>query len=586
MNTSSVINLWVSNLNETIDTTSKYTKGRHLNAEIISTDSIVRIKFFKTTEPFLDTITSIDSSLSISAEEISKDQDLLYHYFTEIDIFDNIDTMDYYNQDGPRYITAFIWDQNNNLISKVTDYVILDRTPPNFIVKQTAESSESEELIEIKWEEVTDRTIQNNKNSGLYAYQLYRRSATGDELEPGLTIDDFEPVELIDKYNKDYYVFPNDSSLFFYKDSDISSGRYYNYLIVPIDSANNHQEESNFLSVNTINFHEFEPCAVKLFPQYSTSDNFKITLSSLDPLTDSAQILLYTGEKELGSSEWFVNQPQVLFSPSIDFKNGVSVYIKTAFKNQYDMDTLDQFYNADSLNESFSAKENQVIIDDQAPATIEDVEFTRVGTNSVFLKWKRIYDELSGIDGYKIYYARDALINDIDSENSDFIGQTDSMVINLSNDISIVYDTITFKPSQVSLDAFNFLKIAAIDQVGNINFESNVIDVSGNQSLSKESTKIPQEFMLYPAYPNPFNPQCNITFDIPGSFEGLVTLKIYNINGRTITTLINKTLDAGHYSVVWNGKDNNGKMCPTGIYFYQINAKGQFNKSNKMILLK
>ncbi|MFN3135873.1 MAG: FlgD immunoglobulin-like domain containing protein, partial [Candidatus Kryptonium sp.] len=94
---------------------------------------------------------------------------------------------------------------------------------------------------------------------------------------------------------------------------------------------------------------------------------------------------------------------------------------------------------------------------------------------------------------------------------------------------------------------------------------------------------IPKKFELYQNYPNPFNPSTSISFDLPE--DAFVTLKIYNIIGQEIRTIVNEFKNAGRYTVVWDGKDNDGKIMPSGIYFYRITA-GNFSKTLKMVLAK
>jgi len=88
-------------------------------------------------------------------------------------------------------------------------------------------------------------------------------------------------------------------------------------------------------------------------------------------------------------------------------------------------------------------------------------------------------------------------------------------------------------------------------------------------------------------YPNPFNPVTKTKFEIPGqsALDGqndnpLVTLKVYDILGREIATLVNEEKPAGEYEV-----DFNATKLPSGIYFYQLKA-GQFSETKKMVLLK
>jgi predicted outer membrane repeat protein len=84
-------------------------------------------------------------------------------------------------------------------------------------------------------------------------------------------------------------------------------------------------------------------------------------------------------------------------------------------------------------------------------------------------------------------------------------------------------------------------------------------------------------------YPNPFNPETKILFSIPE--ESNVELSIYNIKGQKVKQLVSDLLSPDQYSVVWNSKDDNGKVVSSGIYFYKLKAK---NKEiiKKMLLLK
>ncbi|MCK5052306.1 MAG: chitobiase/beta-hexosaminidase C-terminal domain-containing protein [Candidatus Cloacimonetes bacterium] len=84
-------------------------------------------------------------------------------------------------------------------------------------------------------------------------------------------------------------------------------------------------------------------------------------------------------------------------------------------------------------------------------------------------------------------------------------------------------------------------------------------------------------------YPNPFNPMTTIAYTLPS--DGMIGLKVYNIKGQVVKTLIEGEQLAGSYETVWNGKDNNEKSVSTGIYFYKLSTK---NKTimRKMLMLK
>jgi hypothetical protein len=101
------------------------------------------------------------------------------------------------------------------------------------------------------------------------------------------------------------------------------------------------------------------------------------------------------------------------------------------------------------------------------------------------------------------------------------------------------------------------------------------------------STEIPKQFNLYQNYPNPFNPTTKIKFDIPVGTRRGVFLKIYDVLGREIQTLVNEKLNPGTYEV-----DFNGDNLPSGVYFYKLvvgdntTSGGYYTQTKKMVLLK
>jgi hypothetical protein len=99
-------------------------------------------------------------------------------------------------------------------------------------------------------------------------------------------------------------------------------------------------------------------------------------------------------------------------------------------------------------------------------------------------------------------------------------------------------------------------------------------EINGNNVISNS----PEEFALGQNYPNPFNPSTRIDYQLPT--KGNVTLRIYDILGRLITTLVDKEQDPGYYNVIWDAS-----KYASGIYIYAIKS-GSFTSSKKLILLK
>ncbi len=105
--------------------------------------------------------------------------------------------------------------------------------------------------------------------------------------------------------------------------------------------------------------------------------------------------------------------------------------------------------------------------------------------------------------------------------------------------------------------------------------------------ITSEKLKLPKEFLLSQNYPNPFNPTTTIEYSIPKfvktqnlASQQKVTLKIYDILGKEVATLVNQNQRAGNYEVTFNGKD-----LTSGIYFYKLTS-GAFASTKKLILLK
>jgi hypothetical protein len=98
-----------------------------------------------------------------------------------------------------------------------------------------------------------------------------------------------------------------------------------------------------------------------------------------------------------------------------------------------------------------------------------------------------------------------------------------------------------------------------------------------------ESASQIEGFGLSQNFPNPFNPETQISFDLPE--KALVSLAVYNVFGQKVRTLLEISLPAGSYTVTWNGKDNEGISMASGVYFCRLLAGDKVN-TKKMILMK
>ena len=108
--------------------------------------------------------------------------------------------------------------------------------------------------------------------------------------------------------------------------------------------------------------------------------------------------------------------------------------------------------------------------------------------------------------------------------------------------------------------------------------ETSYIDAGGLVDVKGDKFAEPEEYKLYQNYPNPFNPTTTIQFTLPQSDN--VILKVYNILGQEVATLINKNMKAGIHKVSFNASS-----LSSGIYIYKLQA-GSFTSAGKMIVLK
>ncbi len=97
---------------------------------------------------------------------------------------------------------------------------------------------------------------------------------------------------------------------------------------------------------------------------------------------------------------------------------------------------------------------------------------------------------------------------------------------------------------------------------------------------------LPKNYTLEQNYPNPFNQSTELRYYIPERVKSSsVSLKIYNLLGQWIKTMVNERQTPGEHSVIWYGEDENGREVSSGIYFYRLEA-GDFKLTRRMVLLK
>jgi hypothetical protein len=183
------------------------------------------------------------------------------------------------------------------------------------------------------------------------------------------------------------------------------------------------------------------------------------------------------------------------------------------------------------------------------------------GQNEITLNWnvdRIIHHDLTG---FKIYR----------NTSSGFIPSESNLITALSNQHS------SFTDNSVQTGQNYFYMIEAVDDGGNSGWTT---ELSTSITGIEDEAGAPTEFALEQNYPNPFNPSTVISYSLPQS--SFVTLKIYDIIGNEVATLVDKYKSAGFHNI---GFSINNLELSSGVYFYQLKA-GEFLSTKKMILVK
>lgn len=133
---------------------------------------------------------------------------------------------------------------------------------------------------------------------------------------------------------------------------------------------------------------------------------------------------------------------------------------------------------------------------------------------------------------------------------------------NMTGGVNGLYDVIVFNPGGAS---------AVLSQA---------FTLTGGVTGAGDT---PRKNALLAAYPNPFNPLTTIRYELASRAH--VSLKVYDVSGAVVRTLVNGDKPAGSYSLTWDGRDDHGSSVSSGVYFYRITA-GSFSDVRKVTLLK
>jgi hypothetical protein len=205
---------------------------------------------------------------------------------------------------------------------------------------------------------------------------------------------------------------------------------------------------------------------------------------------------------------------------------------------------------------------------------------------------------LDSVDRARLMYSTDTpvadslTVADFGLNNSDAYVEGDSVILELGFDelvrssATLVYVWITSEePGEFWIIESEGCFVQYIFEGNEYPFEVTFVGdpVYYEWEQPKLITGLPDAFTLSQNYPNPFNAQTNISFNL--GTPGLAELKVFDILGRQITTLVSEELPAGEHIINWDGANAAGKPIAGGVYFYVLKA-GEFRESKKMLYLK
>jgi len=134
-----------------------------------------------------------------------------------------------------------------------------------------------------------------------------------------------------------------------------------------------------------------------------------------------------------------------------------------------------------------------------------------------------------------------------------------------------------------------------ISRINEKELKTNLLSLGADKALiedifrlldqQKTSPSLPKAFSLGQNAPNPFNPSTTISYSVPEGQTVQATLKVYDLRGRLVRTLVDAECQPGNYSVFWDGRDEKGQQLSSGVYLYRMRA-GDFTQTRKMVLLK
>jgi glycosidase len=221
----------------------------------------------------------------------------------------------------------------------------------------------------------------------------------------------------------------------------------------------------------------------------------------------------------------------------------------------------------------------------------DESDFDRITTtDGIVYAFLRPNDNSNGLTVVNFSNTTKSITMNLTTANLKFSGgfnqSTTYWMNNLYSDTSFQIQGSELANFSVTLPAYG----SAIYTISTVEENVYLPPIPTIVSVDDEISIQPKEYSLFQNYPNPFNPNTVIRYAVPNltltGVEGSrVILKIYDVLGREIKTLVNQEQTSGVYEVIWNGDNEFGNKVSTGVYFYRIEA-GDFVQTKKMMLIK
>lgn len=152
----------------------------------------------------------------------------------------------------------------------------------------------------------------------------------------------------------------------------------------------------------------------------------------------------------------------------------------------------------------------------------------------------------------------------------------------LAGSMGQLYGTTYDRNLIVDQDGILFYKGTGVAST-DINDMFGIVDMLLNPTGIGDEDEVAESYVLRQNYPNPFNPTTRISFSLPNAED--VSIRVYDINGKLIRTLLSGKMNAGTHELYWNGRTDANESVSSGVYFYIMETES-FTQSRKMILTR